>query len=88
MVHNDREKCSCKSIAVGFSSVRYTSKFCMIIIGDRQLSCLMRKPTICIDENKDADQLCGNPNCHFFHAQAQSQKDPLTEAVNQFNKVQ
>ena len=21
----------------------------------------MRKPTICIGENKDADQLCGNP---------------------------
>ena len=24
------------------------------------MSCIMRKPTFCICENKDADQLCGN----------------------------
>ena len=41
----------------------------------------MRKPTICISENKDADQLAGtawfvsgpgqNPNCWFSRARAQ-----------------
>ena len=25
-----------------------------------KMSCVMRKPTICICENKDADQVCGN----------------------------
>ena len=30
------------------------------MLGDRHLSRLMGKPTICIGENKDADQLRGN----------------------------
>ena len=28
--------------------------------GREQLSCVMRKPTFCICENKDADKLCSN----------------------------
>ena len=42
-----------------FSRVTAQMDLSILIIWTNQMSHLMRKPTICICENKDADQLCG-----------------------------
>ena len=43
-------------------SLIVVSAFVLCVLGKqlRYMSCLMRKPTICICENKDVDQLRGN----------------------------